>query len=393
MQIGDELDANFIASTILEIESLVPLLKNLKARGRVVNVLYGIPLVPSQVARLARVAVELGENSISVMIDHPDQLVYLEQFFSIANFPTCVFLKVDTGYHRAGLPPAALNKNGLIEKMVTAEKCGYARLLGVYSHSSLSYGGSTPSEAMEYLRQEISGCKDALKYHANILQSTNRELVISVGATPQAIFTQNLFSDTPLNPEWEALKASLGETSGQEDVDAKIRVELHAGVYSLLDMQQLSTNARVHVGQPEEEIAIAVLAEVCSVYNDGERNKPEVLLAAGTLALGREPCPSYRGWGFVSSWGQSASERLIVERISQEHAIVSWDAQTNNPIPLAIGQVVKIFPNHACVAGAFYSWYFVVDSDQDSKASRIVDVWVRARGCGLTDAMLDPRGQ
>lgn len=52
MQVGDKtLDANFIASTVLEIESLVPLLKKLQSEGRRVNVLYGIPLVPSQVGQ------------------------------------------------------------------------------------------------------------------------------------------------------------------------------------------------------------------------------------------------------------------------------------------------------------------------------------------------------
>ena len=178
--------------------------------------------------------------------------------------------------------------------------------------------------------------------------------------------------------EARELKALLRETN----------VELHAGVYPILDMQQFSTHASADSGCLEDEIAISVLAEVCSVYNDGEREKPEALLAAGTLALGREPCPSYSGWGVVSSWRtdgvcKDSSERLVVERISQEHAIVTWDSESQTKIPLHIGQVVKVHPNHACVTGAFYGWYFVVDSDRDSQSARIVDVWVRARGCGM----------
>ncbi len=35
-------------------------------------------------------------------------------------------------------------------------------------------------------------------------------------------------------------------------------------------------------------------------------------------------------------------------------------------------------PNHACVAGAGFGWYLVVDSDQGG--DEIVDVWVRWRG-------------
>jgi hypothetical protein len=48
---------------------------------------------------------------------------------------------------------------------------------------------------------------------------------------------------------------------------------------------------------------------------------------------------------------------------------------------------VKLYPNHACVATSFYNFYFVVDSDLDADAAKIVDVWVRARGSDLTDPL------
>jgi D-serine deaminase-like pyridoxal phosphate-dependent protein len=97
----------------------------------------------------------------------------------------------------------------------------------------------------------------------------------------------------------------------------------------------------------------------------------------------------------LSSWRRKddadAASRLVVERISQEHAIVAWEDDKRN-IPLEIGQVVKVFPNHSCVTGAFYGWYFVVDSDEDPSASTIVDVWIRGRG-ESTDPLLATRFQ
>ncbi|KAK1148576.1 hypothetical protein N8T08_009583 [Aspergillus melleus] len=381
MQVNDpNLDGNFIASTVLEIETLVPLLKKLKSEGRRVNVLYGIPLVPSQVTRLAKIALEVGKGSISVMIDHPDQLNFLPRFSAIAKSPVSVFLKVDSGYHRAGLPPAALNKQGLLEKLADFEKQGHARLFGVYSHSSLSYAGTTAQEAMTHLINEITCCREAVQHHLQYFPG--KQLVISVGATPQALSSQHLLQndhDGHAGPETRALRDLL-RAPFSSDLDANITVELHAGVYPLLDMQQLSTNAGPNTRNPQDDIAISVLAEVCSVYNDGERSSPEALLAAGTLALGREPCLSYSGWAVVSPWRLSASDslsRLIVERISQEHSIVSWEDTRveSSGIPLSVGQVVKLYPNHACVAASFYNLYFVVDSEQDSEAARIVDVW------------------
>ncbi|KAA8644912.1 uncharacterized protein ATNIH1004_009123 [Aspergillus tanneri] len=376
LQMGEEnTDVNLVASTVNEIEHLVVLLKDFKAKGRRINVLYGIPLVPSQVPRLAQLACELGEGSISVMIDHPDQLSYLERFSAITHFPACVFLKVDTGYHRAGLPPIALNKNGLLEKLADAEKLGFARLLGVYSHSSLSYSGTTPQQAMAHLTSEIIGCRDAVQHHQHLLP--HRKLVLSVGATPQAAAMQNLVQERKPTPETKALKDLLRCPLPSTDLE----IELHAGNYAVLDMQQLETNADAR-GNPEEEIAISVIAEVCSLYNDGERSRPEALLAAGTLALGREPCHSYSGWGVVGNWRRAtATPRLIVGRISQEHSIVSWEMESDEipKIPLEISQAVRIYPNHACITGAMYGWYWIVDSSLDD-GSKIVDVWMRASG-------------
>ncbi|KAL5366353.1 putative serine dehydratase domain-containing protein [Aspergillus floccosus] len=327
----------------------------------------------NDVPRLATVAREVGESSVSVMIDHPDQLVYLNQFHEKAGFAAGVFLKVDTGYHRAGVPPTMLNKNGLLEKIAEEEKAGRVTLLGVYSHSSLSYAATNPEEAMSYLKTEIAGCKEALQKNSHLLP-TDRELVISVGATPQAISAHNLLQE-PLGPKAKDLQAFMQSTT--QNNGSCVKIELHAGVYTVMDMQQMATRAK-HLGNIEDEVALSVVAEVCSVYNNGERDKPEALVAAGTLALGREPCQSYPGWGIVGNLKeQSGTSRLIVERISQEHGIVSWHGGDGSEIPLRVGQFLRIYPNHACITGALYGWYLIVDSGRKGEETKIVDVWVR----------------
>ncbi|RAK96975.1 uncharacterized protein BO80DRAFT_496641 [Aspergillus ibericus CBS 121593] len=386
LQVGDipNTPANFVISTVLEGETLLPLFQELFRAGRPVNVLYGIPLVPSQVPRLAHLAKQIAAGSISVMIDHPDQIDHLRGFRDIAGFAAGVFLKVDSGYHRAGLPPDGLNKGGLVEKIITMEKEGVIELIGVYSHNSLSYAGSTLEEGMQFLREEILGCREAIRQHTHLLsarQAKGKELVISVGATPQVVSIKGLLQGGALSPSRHELKALLH----QEDSDdiGRITVELHAGVYPILDMQQLSTNT--HTGPAEDEIAISVVAEVCSVYNNAERSTPEALIAAGSLALGREPCPSYPGWGVVSEWRRPKGPgRLIVQRISQEHAILGWEKGKGGEegIPLRVGQSVRIFPNHACVTGALYGWYLVVDSSREGEGEgeRVVDVWTRPTG-------------
>ncbi|KKY25373.1 putative alanine racemase domain protein [Phaeomoniella chlamydospora] len=375
LQMGDSQEVNLVASTVLEIENLVPLLREYRDAGRSINILYGVPLGPSQVDRLGRIATILGPDSVSVMIDDPQQLASLTKFKEIAGFPACIFLKVDTGYHRAGLPAQAMNKKGMLASLVAAEKAGHAKLKGVYSHNSLSYAGTTPEQAMTKLREEIQGCLDAVKYNEGSLP--DRKLVVSIGATPQVVSAQNLTKDHS-SAASEAARKILREPG------ANVTIELHAGVYPVLDMQQMATHARLSSRPPAEDIALTVVAEVCSVYS--ERSKPEAMISAGCLALGREPSPDYRGWGVVSAWGRqdsSTKSRLIVDRISQEHGVLALEEQDpdTKTLPLTVGQKIKIWPNHACITGAGYGWYLVVDSSKDDPtSSKIVDVWVRWTG-------------
>jgi D-serine deaminase-like pyridoxal phosphate-dependent protein len=314
------------------------------------------------------------------MIDHPGQLEFLPKFADIAGFPVSVFVKVDCGYHRAGLPPSMVDKGGLLGKLGEAK---YVKLVGIYSHSSLSYGGRTRSEALGYLKGEIVACLEALSLNSEALP-VDRELVISVGATPQVVAAESVASQEGGDAELEALKELL-RSPDTGSFKGKIKVELHAGNYPLLDMQQISTNAGEVRSRFHDEVGVCVVAETCSIYNNGERANPEALVAVGTLGLGREPCPSYKGWGAISPWQLPATEdsndRLIIDRISQEHSILSWESKdATKKIPLRIGQTVKIYPNHACITGAMYGWYLVVDSTSDSGASKIVDVWVRWSG-------------
>ncbi|ATY59741.1 Alanine racemase [Cordyceps militaris] len=388
LQVGQAKKVKLVASTIAEIEHLLPLLAEYQQQGRDVNVLYGIPLPRSQVSRLAAVGRKLGAKSLAVLVDDADQLKHLSQFHDEAKFPAAVYVKVDTGYHRAGLPPWGINKDSLLSDLVALDISGIVDFVGLYSHSSLSYNDSTPAQAMANLEGEITGCLDALAKNHELFP-TNKAFVISVGASPQVSSVENLVAeDSKLSTAAQSLRATMQTVSDSRPHGIATSLELHAGVYSILDMQQMATNSRGKIGGPEDEIAVSVISEVCSVYNNGEREQPEALVSAGVLALGREPCASYKGWGVVDASSFSpdviADRRLIVSRISQEHCIVAWDsastAEEGTPLPLTVGQSIRIYPNHACITGAMHGWYLVVDSDMSGMETQIIDVWCRTSG-------------
>ena len=368
--------------------------------------LYGLPLPPSQVYRLAQVGQKLGVDSISVLIDNQEQLLSLRKFQSITGFGIGVYIKIDTGYHRSGLPVESAITTYLLKSIFADEEYGKVyKLKGFYSHAGHSYATNSSATAMELLIQEIDG----LACVATMAQSIARDAghgeeryVLSVGATPTAASIEYLFlegldakghsSSSPLGNQ-EKIKLSLQNLI--KKTSEAYCIELHAGVYPFLDMQQLATKASpslqvdgTTVEKGLSDIALTILAEVASVYP--HRVPPEALIAAGSLALGREPCQSYDGWGIVSDWDESSDQGgpreqkeqgWKVARVSQEHGILQRVSLGSETSDLRVGQKVRIWPNHSCIAGAGFGFFLVVDSSlPGGKRDKIVDVWIRCRG-------------
>ena len=356
--------------------------------------LYGLPLPPSQVQRLALLGRRLGAGSISVLIDHADQIIHLRGFRDVAGFGVGIFVKVDVGYHRAGLPVNSREAAELPRLILGHEehKANH-KLLGFYSHAGNSYGGGSSIAAMELLVQEIEGLSSAANTAVCIAKEIGNEgslhtrFVLSVGATPTATSVENLLHD---HPRPEIRDQTIKLRNAITNASKSYRVELHAGVYPVLDLQQLATKAspspQSH-GMPLDltysDIALTILAEVISLYS--HREPSEALIAAGSIALGREPCKSYSGWGLVSALDTTSNSfdasDWIVGRISQEHGILQRVSPLSKGDELSVGQKVRIWPNHACIAGAGFAYYFIVDlSLPDGRKDEVIDVWVRCRG-------------
>lgn len=389
-QIGHESeDVRLVVSTVLELARLVALCEEYRARGAKVNVLYGLPVAMSQVGRLVEIVGELGGGGVSLIVDHPAQMACVKEIHQLSGQAVGVFLKTDSGYHRAGVTPTSSAMAKLVREVVSLEQQGVLQLVGFYSHNSLSYGGNSPEEAMDNLRAEVDACTTAAVQNLprGYLSTRATPVTISSGASPTALSLQNLRSMEHTSSA-QALRHSLATAK-----QANLHFEIHAGVYPVLDIQQVSASSRSSAAaslQPGEDmydrIALTVLSEVCSLYPD-RTDIPEALINAGCLALAREPCKSYRGHGVVSPWNmhrqynaKDESERIIVDRVSQEHGILQRDDRdSQEPLPLEYGQRLRIWPNHACITGAQFDWYLVVDSSSD-EPDIVQDVWTRWRG-------------
>ncbi|KJZ78512.1 hypothetical protein HIM_01903 [Hirsutella minnesotensis 3608] len=408
LQVGHDVKrpVNLIVSTLAEAEFLLPALAEYRSQGRPVNVLYGLPIAQNAAPRLAAVAQALGPDSVSVLLDDPAQIPILSKLYQTSGVVTHAFIKIDMGGRRAGVVLESARFSEVVDAALEAHGRGELCLSGLYSHAGHSYGGDSRVAAVKMMRGEVDAClKAANSVRERATDKAISDLApvtISVGASPTALSIQNIVAGNEqiqqgdITPELQSEATSLAKLFGTVK-DKGHAVEIHAGVYPLLDLQQLAAHSISASRLSWSDIALTVLAEVHSIYpGRGAGNTDEVLIGSGGLALGREPCKAYEGMAMLTPWGRPGAQMpqedvedfqgWIVGRFSQEHGILTWRANGNGsgaPMEqgmVTVGQKIRLWPNHACITSSHFGWYFVVDHDREGKEDEIVDIWPRAKG-------------
>ncbi|KAM0326728.1 hypothetical protein ACHAQA_006601 [Verticillium albo-atrum] len=336
LMLGNGRAKGVICSTIPEIVGCLPLAKT----GELEEAVYGLPIAPSKLPRLAAIRSSLR---IILIVDHDQQLEALEDFERMTTPPSDpwpVFIKIDVGSRRAGVPAQSPRLEALVAR---AKRSHAVRVIGFYCHAGHSYGGRSTEAAEEALKQELDGL-----LHATSLMKPDEQVLLSLGSTPTAHVITKLRASLPSN----------------------VKLELHAGNFPCNDLQQVSTGL---VGPHQQ--ALRVLAEVCSVYP--ERN--EALINAGAIALSKE-MSAFDGFGNLISKGG-----WHVARMSQEHGILSCKSPTAPAADVLdqdsverqfkVGDLVQLHVAHSCITAASFFVYYVVD-DEDV----IVSAWVPWKG-------------
>ncbi|KAJ6781409.1 hypothetical protein PWT90_02246 [Aphanocladium album] len=407
LQVGDDASfpVNIVISTLAEGEFLLQALKEYKSQGREVNVLYGLPITANAVDRLATIASTLGDGAVSILLDDPAQLPVAAKLRQVSGVRPRASIKIDMGGKRAGVVADSDRFLEVADAALAAHRNGDIILSGLYSHAGHSYGGDSRAAAIKMMGAEIAAMlvgADRIKARAGEQNVVDLPpLVLSGGASPTALSVQNLVSQDDAQgasiPELQTEVHSLTTLFGTVKSSGHV-VEIHAGVYPILDLQQLAAHSMSASRLSWGDIALTILAEVHSTYpGRGEKDTPEALVGAGGLALGREFCKAYDGMAMVTPWGRSGVslptcdvedyEGWTVGRFSQEHGILTWAAgkrkasASGSPSDMVtVGQKVKLWPNHACITSSHFGWYFVVDEDRAGKEDEIVDIWTKARG-------------
>ena len=263
------------------------------------------PVSPLNVSRVLEL---MEKTNLSIVVDNETVAALWSERMLASKRKLDVLVKVDVGFHRCGINPIKTDAASFVSRIATLPGLN---LRGLLSHAGHSYAAESRHEIAEIAKKEARSLDEIAK-HAKNMGTKIKEL--SVGSTPTAQF-------------------SLLEKSV---------TELRPGNYVFYDLTQVALGAA--------NIAQCGLSVWTTVISRPEQDR--LVLDAGSKTLSSDRARGQHakaGFGAITSAAleNNVDNGLTVERLSEEHAVVSvGDGKSN----LAPGDRVRLIPNHACVA-------------------------------------------
>ena len=291
------------------------------------DITYAVPINPHKLASVLALAEKCP--SFAILLDSEDVADAVERACKKAGLILSVFLKVDCGYHRAGVDPSSSRSVSLARRL---EESRWIEFKGILTHAGHSYYSHSRAEIKDVAEQERSRMVEFGK----VLRTSGIACPeISVGSTPTSVQANHLDGVTEIRP----------------------------GNYIFFDKFQADIGTCAY-----EDCAASVMTRVIGVYPETKR----LVIDAGALALSKDP-------GAVHVLGETVfglvldDPSLKVVGLSQEHGVVVGETE-ERASRIKVGDTLRILPNHSCLAAALHPWYFVVEGD------KVVDRWQPVRG-------------
>ena len=305
------------------------------AAAGVRDMIYAVGITPDKLP--AVMALREQGVDLAVILDSPEQAAFVAAAGRAAGTVIPALIEIDCDGHRAGVRPDDSDRLLAIAK---ALRHG-AELRGVLTHAGGSYG--------------VRGA-EALRVFAE----TERHSVVTAAATLRAA-------------GFICPVVSIGSTpTAHHATDLTGVTEVRAGVFVFHDLVMAGIGVCA-----VDDIALSVLATVTG----HQRDKGWILVDAGWMAMSRDRGtanqPVDQGYGLVCDMAGNPWRDLIMVDANQEHGIVAVRPGSGATLPdLAIGDRLRILPNHACATGAQHDCYHVVRA----ASGRVEAEWQRFGG-------------
>ncbi len=282
------------------------------------DITYAVGLVPSKLEEAAQLMREGCD--LKLITDDADAARAAAKRGAELGVVFKVMIEIDSGGGRAGV---FAEEEPLMEiGRILAAGPG-STLHGILTHAGQSY--SCPSTNDIVAVAEVERSKAVLA--ANRLREAGLPCpVVSVGSTPTALFARRMDGVTEMRP----------------------------GVFVFMDLFQSGLGVC-----SEDDIAVSVLASVVGHRPDGSK----AMIDAGALALSQDQS--------IDGFGRILGKPWRVAKVSQEHGHV-YPAEAGAKVEIAVGDRVRVLPNHVCMMAAMHDRYHVVDGGDE-----VVEVWDR----------------
>jgi len=314
-------------STLQEAEQL--------AAAGYTDIVYAVGLTPNKQDRVR--ALRRSGIDLKVILDSVGTAEALAAGGGPDDSPVPALIEIDSDGHRAGAKP----HDGALLHAIASRLTGGAALAGVLTHAGESYAARSHAEIRDYAVLERDGAVTA----ATLLRESGHVVdMVSIGSTPSVLYSEDMTGVT----------------------------EARAGVYVFFDLVMAGITACTI-----DEIAISVLTSINTVQTERER----YLIDAGWTAMSRDrgtaSQPVDQGYGIVCDVHGKPYPDLIMTECNQEHGAIALRPGSTATLPkLAIGDLVRILPNHACATAGQHGGYLVTDEARNV----IVDRWLRFGG-------------
>lgn len=298
------------------------------------DITWAFPIPPVYAAKAAELA---ARCTFRVVVDSLEAKGHLDKAARVSGVKLHVWLKVDCGYHRAGVDPDSPEAEQLVRALSSSKVLLFD---GILSHSGHSYAGRNHDEILAAARQE----RDVMVGFAERMRSKGLSIpAISIGSTPAMSVIDHL-----------------------DGID-----EVRPGNYVFYDY----TMAMLGVCGVQD-CALTVLASVIS-HQPGASH---LITDAGALGLSKDVGPTHlkNPMGMGPVYEDYEKKRLFAHihmgPLSQEHGKVVADDPSLLEGRLQVGERIRILEHHSCLTAAHYDTYIVVRGEE------VVDRWNILRG-------------
>jgi threo-3-hydroxy-D-aspartate ammonia-lyase len=297
------------------------------------DVTWAFPIPPVYATRIMK----FPESTIRVVVDSVEAKGHLDKVCRTSERKLHVWLKVDCGYHRAGVDPESEYAEDLVKALLDSKVLLFD---GILSHSGHSYHAKNREEILPVARQE----RDVMLGFAERMRAKGYTIpAISIGSTPALSVIDRLDGISEVRP----------------------------GNYAFYDYTQAMIGS-CGVG----DCALTVLASVIS----HQHGASHFLTDAGALALSKDEGPTHvknqMGMGilFENYERKRLDSHLELRTLSQEHGKVIAESPRFLEGRYPVGERVRILEHHSCLTAANFDRYYVVDDEE------VVDEWRIYRG-------------